>query len=528
MSKPAERSDGNPTLSVDFTDSDGKSGGFVGKRAAVLVLSFLLLYTFAADVHKASRRPFWFDEVCTLAVAGRQTLPAVWDALAVSADGNPPLFYVLEGAAKRLTSNEQIGYRLESIAGVICISVCLFFFIRARIGPSAGLVAAIFPLLTSVGIYYATEARPYGMLMGCVGLTLLAWDKADRAYGGAILAILLAIAVSLHYLAVFVFVPFAAGEATRWIRTGRFRPALWLALLVGALPLAVYWPLLAHFKSVYGSHFWETPKIADITHYYDHIVDMGIGFGAGLAAVVGIGLFAILLLKRGDNPSTATTSRLEDCAVILTFLLLPIIGCLATKMVHSGFTYRYALAGVLGISMAMAYMADWAGERAKLLLIIFLLAVLSVREVRYWAVEARGPATVPAIPADVTKSAAAAGLPLVVSNLLDYLPLAYYDRDKSHFLVLVDPSRVLHYLRTDAVDIDLLLLSRLLPLNVQTFSAFAPQHSRFLLYSRSGDEWSWLPDRLKDDGDVVKPILVHQDHTLFLVELRTSALPSQP
>jgi len=239
-------------------ETGSAQGNPLSRRTAILLLSALLAYAAVADIYKASRKVFWFDEICALSVAGRQTLPAIWDALHTSADSSPPVFDYLEGWAGRAASNPQIGYRLGSIAGVLCLCFCMFLFARTIVGETAGLMAAIFPLLTSIGSLYALEARPYGMLMGCLGLALLAWRKADRLPGAAALAILLALAVSLHYYAILAFVPFAAGEAVRWIRTGRFRVAPWAAIILGAFPLVAFWPLLAGYQAYYKGHLWST------------------------------------------------------------------------------------------------------------------------------------------------------------------------------------------------------------------------------------------------------------------------------
>jgi len=104
----------------------------ISRRTATLLFAVFILYTGLAEIYKASRKPFWFDETLTVLVAARQTLPAIEATLRTAADGNPPLFYYLETLTSRAVSNPQIGYRLNSIAGVLCMSVCAFIFARRR------------------------------------------------------------------------------------------------------------------------------------------------------------------------------------------------------------------------------------------------------------------------------------------------------------------------------------------------------------------------------------------------------------
>jgi hypothetical protein len=308
----------------------------------------------------------------------------------------------------------------------------------------------------------------------------------------------------------------------RWMRTRHFRLLPWLALLFGAVPLAICWPLLSILKSSFGSHFWAQPALSHIPAYYDELLLLGDGVGASTAAVVGFGL--ILMLARSARAPREPGCKVsaDEYAMALMFLLLPIVGYVAAKIMHGGFTSRYTIASIVGMSAGVAYLADWTGKKGAILLLSFMLAILGSREARYWMVEARVPASKPALQDDVLQTAAAANLPLVISDG-EYIPLAYYDHGRNRFLTLVDNESAIRFIQTDSLDVTVWAVSRLLHFDAQPYQPFADRYPRFLLVTQPGDTWTWLPDRLRSDGAVLKPLVVHEKQVLFLVELSRSS-----
>jgi uncharacterized membrane protein len=175
---------------------------------------------FAISMIRYSRRPLWFDELFTYFLS-RLNHPA--DMLrAIPADGQPPLSYLLANACLRLTSNAELAVRIPSIAGFIGAMLAVYFFIRRRLGA----VPALFVMLvtaTSSMAYYATEARPYALMLGFTGLTLVSWQAATsgkrRWIPLAGMAVGIAGAVASHHYGIFhVGLPLICGEAYRLIQ----------------------------------------------------------------------------------------------------------------------------------------------------------------------------------------------------------------------------------------------------------------------------------------------------------------------
>ncbi len=238
----------------------------------ISALVVMLVCSIATGLYVAAHRPFWFDELCTVAVVRQQGVSRQWQALADAVDGNPPLFHLAEAAVGKLVGTPEIAYRILPLLGCVVMQFGLFAFVRRQAGDLAGLIAALIPPLTAANYYY-TEARPYGIVLGVITVALLCWRRGDK-WGMAGLALSLALAVSFHYYGIFAALCIGAAEIVRSILLRKLRLAVWLALAAGSACLAIYWPLLQAFKRYYGAHFWAKPKLLAVFTAYGHILDL--------------------------------------------------------------------------------------------------------------------------------------------------------------------------------------------------------------------------------------------------------------
>jgi hypothetical protein len=490
-------------------------------RVALMTLTVVLLYQAGSAALKASEKLFWFDEVCTVLTARQGTPAAVWNSLRLGADTQPPLFYLIEFWVSRLTDNPQLGYRLAPIAALLVVSLCLFRFVSRRVGAAAGLIAAIVPLLTAVQSVHAIEARPYALVLAAIALAAVCWQEVERPGQSVLFGLTLAAAVSLHYYALFAFIPFALGElAYRW-RTGRWRMGPCMALIGGATPLIAYWPLITVLQEYYGPGFWSQPVWAQVLTYYDLNLELPNRLGLALAIGTSVGLIGVAAAISKDRRNTSPVP-LEECVAVIGFILLPLCIYSAARLVNGGLTARYALPSVFGIAAGFGYLTWWFGKREATVLVVVLLSIMGVRELRYWTSgDARTPAGPTALPKEVLEQADSTGLPLVVANMLDYLPLEYYGPPAATPLyAVVDPGYARSYLGTDSADRILVALQRIAPLHVRAYSSFTKEHRQFLLASRSGDQWNWLSSRLVADGHALTALVVRGSYNLYRVELR--------
>src|SRR6185436_1068267 len=96
-------------------------------------------------------------------------------------DLNPPLTYLLVRASMSVFGPAEFGARLPAILGFFLGSMGLFIFITRR-GGALWAAAGVGLFWYNQFFYFATEARPYGVLLAFFGLTLVCWDyRAERA-----------------------------------------------------------------------------------------------------------------------------------------------------------------------------------------------------------------------------------------------------------------------------------------------------------------------------------------------------------
>jgi mannosyltransferase len=488
------------------------AGGEKSERFAEWGIGVLIAYTALRNVWAAAARPFWYDELCTVAVARPSSVSATWAALQGAKDGNPPLFYLIEHFARNITANELVSYRLLSIAGFCCVLWFLFGVIRKRNGSAVAFICSAVVLLTPLYRPYAVEARPYSMVVACIAIALFCYQRAPRTLWVILMGLSLALAEALHFYALFGFVPFAVAEAAMIVRTKRVRWGVWAALAFGFLPLAFSWRILAGFKAFYGAHFWAPATLVRLVNSYALFFKT-----FGPIAVSMVVILAIVALWPGRGEPADFHERLLAVAL----LGLPLVAFIAAKVGHAGFVERYGIPAVLGMPLALAYMLRMFGRRSLACFAAFVMLAVTLQEGFFWTAEsgAFGKLVSPADPIErlLNRSAARSDLPVVVSDGHEYVPAAYYASPEwaKRLVAVADPEQAITSSGSDSLDKQLLALRCCLTVQVYEFRDFAAGHPSFLLYS-GGGELDWWPFRLLHDGYSLQLLAAEGNHRLYL------------
>jgi len=492
------------------------SPNVAGRRFSVVLLFFVLILVGIFSALQAVRRPFWYDEICTVTISRLPNMPAIWDALDNGADGNPPPYYAVARLARRLTTDDHLGYRLPSIVGAWAVILCTYLILCRRLDRLSALTGAVFVLATPMAAY-ATEARPYALMVGCAAGAILAWQRiADRRMYSIVLALMLAAALCLHYYAILIWPAFILGEAAVLIAARRFRPYVWAALLVGATPLVVFAPMLFRLRQYYGAHIWARASIRQLVSSFDLLLGIGAHSGLVFAVASSGALMYWIYSKTGavsrsdENGATTSSTLVGEFTIALGFLWLPVVATAAGMISRGGMTTRYMLPAVLGGSLVVGYLTSHAVARVKVLLLLVFLANYalssggSVRRAVFGSLldERAGAAREVAAILDRSRELR---LPAVVSSGMDYLPMVYYKPPDAsgQLYVLSDAQAALKFANSDSLELGLLVLSRYSKLQVENYRNFASKHREFLLFSRGRGGHDWWPERLAQDGDSV-------------------------
>jgi uncharacterized membrane protein len=494
----------------------------------ILGLAILVVYSALQCLIRAVSKPLWYDEICTWTLAHQPGPAAIWNALQHAADSNPPGYYLIERTMSRLIPNQEIALRIPSIIGFCCVVVCLFAFVRKRSGSAVALCCAAIPLMTVFYDPYAVEARPYMLVTACVSIAMVCYQRAPAVPWMLLMGFSLAVSQMVHYYTVFMLVPFGIAEFALFLKSGRVRWTVWLALVGGFLPFIPCWPLLKEFGKYYGSHFWAKPSLLGAESVYGWFLNIPYALGIGLAAASAIGTLAVMMSASNldQGPSSGGEAPMEEYVLVIALIGLPFIVYAGTKISYGAMTERYVLPASLGIQVAAGYILPRFGRKAIALFALVVCFALVFQEVRFWhsQVHHLGKIVTPATYLEtMVDSTQYSDLPVVVSDGIDYPSIAHYASPElaRRVVAVVDVPAAIAYCGSDSVDLALLDLRSYMPLQVYDFSSFASEHSMFLLYSTNQSQFDWWPSRFVRDGDSMTVVALEKNRKLYLVKLAT-------
>ena len=491
------------------------------KNLTYAALVGLLLYVLVRSLFAAAGKPFWYDEVLTLAVTSQGSWKGIVTALHAPIDGQPPLFYIVERLASGLIRNQQIAYRLPSITAFLWTVSCVFIYVKERGKEMVALLSATLLLMTGAFQTYSVEARPYSIVVACFAFALVCYQRLPSTAWTLFLAMTLALAQSFHYYAVLAMVPFGLAEAAVFFNTRKFRWPVWAALVFGAVPLVLQWKTLAINRDYYGPHFWAHFSFTDLPKTYGELFLELSSFGGGIAVLTLVAIFWTYIesLPKAERQGQATSTGFSQLVLLSGFVLLPLIAYLATRAMHSGLTTRYVLPTVIGFALAFGFTLSRASGKALVLSAAFVLACLGVHELHFWRFVAKDIREVRSRGAVVQKlinSADHPQLPVVVPDVFTYLPLVYYSSAnlKNRLMFLPPPLESGNW---DTTNKGIALLQFYWPVRVHEASDFLSLNHSFLIYLDENERCDWLTTSVKEQGWSLRTLALNESGKLYLV-----------
>jgi hypothetical protein len=204
---------------------------------------------------------------------------------------------------------------------------------------------------------------------------------------------------------------------------------------------------------------------------------------------------------------------LAKSMLALTLFGLPIIALGVATVSHGGMTYRYMLPMTLGAGLIVGYISSYLTIVIRVSVIVLILVSYGISSVvniskQYSGPSLRGRSRAIEVIGQLSSQASSLGLPLVVSDGMSYLPMAYYsDQLKSaRIYALTDPRAAVVFSGSDSVDLGLMVMRDFYPLHVESFESFKSAHREFILVAGDGGTWDWWPRRLVRDGYVLELI----------------------
>jgi hypothetical protein len=513
-----------------------------------------LCVLYALSVLMYSRvRPLWHDELFTFYIAGLPRLAAMLHTLR-TVDLNPPVSYLLTRLSFALFGHSTLAARLPEMAGFGLAMLCLFLFVRRRLGSTYALLAAT-ALFCGRGFEdVAAEARPYGLLLGLTALLLVLWQLRREAWQlrretsmasetlGKMRGLLPAIFVTAaalvftHLLAMIVIgilllvalLPLLQRRRCDW----RMLATIAAAALLGMFNLHI---VHDHNAALYPAAFVPTWAVT-VAWYVLHLRRETGALAAAilLALIVNRATTGSARQPRTASPGPdAAAARLASEELLAAWLLtlVPLGLMLHAMQQHSAYFPRYGCVGTLGIALLLAhYTAKFSRHsRVAACVAIAMLFILSSR----WTlpVEAlQHPSRLfhsePVIAAcDICRVTGARHpqYPFVLADAISFIEMSH--REPAAF------TRNVYFLEDDAAaakfahasifnheEIEVALFG--LPSHAIAYADFRAHPQCFYVLANPSFPEEWLLAQLRADGYRLQPLGwyagSYRDHDLFV------------
>ncbi|HEX3966632.1 MAG TPA: glycosyltransferase family 39 protein [Edaphobacter sp.] len=402
-------------------------------RSPMRAFLWLTLLYFAVVFSLSSLKLLWLDELITLHIARLNNISAIWHALVLGVDPNPPITYILVHLTRQIFGEHEFALRLPSAIGYWIGLLSLFLYLR-RLLPAIWALGGTVLSMTMAAFDYSYESRSYAIFYGLAMLAFLCWSIAVDPTRSATrqrialvgMTFALAAGISTNYFAVLAFLPIAAGEFTRAIRSAwnasqnppefsstmrlrDFSIRIWVALAIAAIPLLFYRPLIDHSIAQFAPHAWNKVSLDQLADSYTEMVEIVLyPILALFAFSIVLGLLAHFLSPIGpvwranlrprwfvaliDRMPPRLLLPVYEIVAVFCLMAYPMLGYVIASIRGGMLSPRFVIPVCFGFAIAATLLSFQLFERVPQAGVIFLclwLAWFLCREsvVGYWYAE---------------------------------------------------------------------------------------------------------------------------------------------
>jgi hypothetical protein len=458
----------------------------------------------------------WIDEFYTYFAVHQPTVAGVYRALKSGIDSTPPAYALLLRSLRPVLGYGVLDLRLPSIAGFCLMCVCVFAFVYRRLPALYALLAMLFACVKM--LHFATDGRPYGLVLGLSALALLCWQAAAegryRSTALPILTLSLWSATALHYYSITLLIPLFAAEIVRQRSSKKFDIPMLAALAAAPLVLIPHIPLIQAQRR-FIPHFYSRPSLHSFIDFYGDYAR----YGALLAFPLLV--FLIFRARRATEPATRGSCRtmpVYEWALSIALIVLPVAIIVGSMLTIKAFVDRYVMLAVLGFSaLAAALLCRIARANAAVAVFGIVLLLLG-----FSGKAAIGLKNAPRLHdsealSRMLPNAPDDGSPILVADHHQFVELSYYGNAsfRNRLVYAASPELSDRYTGNDTGELVLDALSRYTSLRITTYEDFIRTNTRFLLAANADD---WLVWQLGRSGYRVSLISEGWQPGLFEVE----------
>lgn len=468
----------------------------------------------------------WHDELFTYYIAKSTSFNQLITYIRLL-DLNPPLGYVLTGITQRLFGDSAVATRLPAILSFFVASMACLYFLARRIG----LLWATFSILLvwySPCLYFATQARPYALVIAFFSITLVSWDAAIRSTSNRNVALAGIVVGNVgmmlsHVFAIFSIGPFILAEMVRWYQTRRADWALWTCMLLPLSLVASYIPLMNRFQAeAFPLQFQGGPKKIVVFFYKWVFLNICPGLLAALIAA----LATMATSPKADSKARGFAAA--HTGLFIGFLLPPVLINMMLMRTHGAFWERYCLTSAVAVYIATGSFVAYklaAGRFAALVASLVLIAIsLSNYIVTPYMDKQARARVLHAINFDTFHE----DLPMVAASGVTFVEMDHNESSRfdKRFYYLTNRAAALQYGHATIFE-GLAVEKNYFPFrgHVDSYSDFIQNHRHFLVIGTLLDQEDWLLRKLQDDGaqltilgDYLTP---YKDNSIYDVKIST-------
>jgi hypothetical protein len=454
---------------------------------AVVILIYLLLTALA------SSRLLWHDELYTFYIANAPSWSRLWEEFRL--DLTPPLEYWVVRVSTELFGQSNYAVRLPSILAFLAGSLCLYRFVARWLGTWYGLLAMLV-LWASPFFYYATEARPYALVIGFAGAALLLWRRATEPDRSLVSVCLLGLCVVgmmfSHMMGILYIAPFCLAELVREWRLHNLDIGIWVAFLLPCAIPFLFIDLTSRFESNSFPPAFQGSlhKIAEA--YY------------GSLKLEALPLLLALMLAFSLTPPHAESEKRSqigpvELALAIGFILIPGMVNLALMRTHGAYFDRYALLVEFGYALVIAFLlagrtnSNRAAPFAASCVLFVFVCAYNLGPGLKPSVWARGRADTLASSRALEQTRP--DLPLVAASGMTFFEMDHYadPGTVARLYYLTDRSLAIRYANATIFE-GMPGLKKYLPIraNFSAYSDFVARHRTFLVLASPDYPEDWL------------------------------------
>ncbi|MGB9032269.1 MAG: glycosyltransferase family 39 protein [Acidobacteriaceae bacterium] len=493
-------------------------------RIPWLPLAFVAL-TAAICVSWSAAKLLWWDEFLefwTDHQPGWAQVAHIQLHWPVSLD--PLVYHCLASTAMRLLGPSAFAIRLPALLGFLVLQFCLYLFVRRLVSERAAIFALVVPALTAT-LYYAVEARPYGLLLGLCGIAMVSWQAAvhretHRAGPLLALALSLALAINTHYYGALLLIPFLSAELFRAIRNRRIDLPVLAAIAAGAAALVFVVPFaraaapFRHYDYFMAQNRMTPAVIA--TAYTEFFLGKNFAVAHGQLSLLLIAALLLFLVLAFRRRLRATALPPEPEVVFLVVLAgLPVFGFLLAVTVTHVFEPRHMIVSIAGIAALAAISLDSLFRRDRIgrLLIVFLFAELACGGIMHVRIERNLTRDVQS-PMLLTPQVKAAVLASPSGRIYIQQPAAfskawYYEPDpeiRSRIVFVYSREEELRWSHMDVISLTELHLRHFTSIPIESWDSVTTQPGNQIFVTFKDSDWDWFDKALAADHADVQPL----------------------